>query len=192
MIAIAIASVMALSSCGKDENSEIVDPLAGKHVVEAVIHAEVTGAFTKAIAIEVEYKDFKGQTHKEIVNSNYDGKNAVFDATIETLVEDEEKEATFHFRSIKGDVENYKSEVSPWGIMCSVVAKLDGKEKKTFYFNEGETEPNKPILEKVEGMNRDKDYAYLHGVVYLDGRFADKNLIITVSKKEVTFTNWNI
>lgn len=191
MMAIAIASVMAFSSC-KEESTEIVDPLAGKHVVEAVIHAEVTGAFTKAIAIEVEYKDFNGKTHTEIVNGKYDGQNATFDASFNTEINGKESEATIHFKGILTDAENYKSEVSPWGIKCSAVATLDGRKGGEFVYNGVTSQSNQPILEDINGTDKKKDNAYLNGFVYLNNRMGDKNLIITVGKTDVTFTNWDL
>lgn len=194
MIAMAIASVLAFSSC-HSESTDIVDPLAGKHEVEATIHAEVSGAFTKAVAIEVEYKDFKGETHKEVVNGNFDGKDAVFDKTIRTVLDGTESEAAIRFRGIKGNADNYKTAVSPWGIKCTAVAKLDGNQKASFYYDGSVTEPDKPILESYPGVTwGQKDNAYLSGVKYLEDIFTkdthDKDLIIKVGKTDVTFTNW--
>lgn len=194
MIALAIASVMSFSSCSKEEKTEIVDPLAGKHEIEVTLHAEVTGSFTKAVAIEVEYTDFDGKAHKEVVNSKFDGQNAVFNTSFKTIANGvDEKEATIHFKGINGDIENYKSETSPWGIKCSAIAKLDGNVKAEFNYERSETKSNQPLVKPVEGSTMQTNNAYLYGVVHLADFFTessnDKSLIITAGKK-VTFTNW--
>lgn len=149
MIALAIASAMTLSSCHK-ESTEIIDPTGGEHEVEATIHAEVTGAFTKALSIEVEYKDFKGDMHTEIVNGNFDGKNAEFNTTIKTKADGNEKEATVTFKTNFNNSDSYKSEVSPWGMVCSVKAKLDSRDYPEFVYSKSETVPGKSLVEVHE------------------------------------------
>lgn len=192
MIALAIASVMSFSSCSKEEKTEIVDPLAGKHKVEATIHAEITGALTKAVAIEVEYKDFDGKVHKEVVNGKFDGQNATFDASFETIAQGDDKEAYIYFKGITGDTENYKTAVSPWGVKCSAVAKLDGNVKAQYFYDGSETKSNVPLLGEVGGVTVNN--AYLACERPLETRFTPnyqrRELKISVRKTDVLFDNW--
>ena len=145
MIAAAVAFVMAFTNCNKEEEHELVDPLEGKHMVEATIHAEVSGAFTKALAIELNYTDFEGNAETVLVNGNYDGTNTVFDKTIWTKVDDKEKEATVRIKTTLGDIDTYKAEVAPWALKCNVVVKRDGNVIQNYGDTETETMAGIPI-----------------------------------------------
>lgn len=184
MIALAIASAMTLSSCHK-ESTEIVDPTGGEHEVEATIHAEVTGAFTKALSIEVEYKDFNGDMHTEIVNGNFDGKNAKFNTIIKTKADGNEKEATVTFRTNFNNSDSYKSEVSPWGMLCSVKAKLGSTEYPAFVYSKSETVPGKSLVEVHETWTSNWAYSAKNDA---DNYFnkGEKKYVIKVGKSETT------
>ena len=147
-----MALVMSFTSCNKHEETEIVDPLAGNHVVEATIHAEVSGAFTKAIAIEVDYTNFDGQSETVLVNGSFDGTNTVFDRTIKTIVKDKETEAKVRFKANLGKAETYMAEKAPWAIKCNVVAKLDGRIIDRFDYDKIETNV-KTIENPSENLN---------------------------------------
>lgn len=184
MIAAAVAFVMAFTNCNKEDEHELVDPLEGNHMVEATIHAEVSGAFTKALAIELNYTDFEGNAETVLVNGNYDGANTVFDKTIWTKVDDKEKEATVRIKTMLGDIDTYKAEVAPWALKCNVVVKRDGNVVQNYGDTETETMAGIPIYDPNLIRANWADWA--HKIVNdMFGGDGSKQFVITVNPQEI-------
>lgn len=184
IIATAVALVMGFTSCEKEEKNELVDPLAGNHVVETEIHAEISGAFTKAFAFKVGYTDFDGNTDTVMVNGNFDGENATFDKKFLTKVSDKETEASVNIKTFLGDLDTYKSELSPWNINYYVVVRVDGNEIKRYAQDEKESMSGIAIFDPVNGHTYD-NWALNAYNIFKDmfGENGDKDFVISVGSK---------
>ena len=184
IIATAIAFVMGFTSCEKEEKTELVDPLAGNHVVETEIHAEISGAYTKAFAFKVGYTDFDGNTDTVMVNGNFDGEKATFDKKFQTKVSDKETEASVNIKTFLGDLDTYKSELSPWYINYYVVVKVDGIEIKRYAQDDHETMQGIAIFDPVNNHTYDNwalnTYKFFKNMF---GENGDMNFVISVGPK---------
>lgn len=187
IIATAIAFGMTLTSC--DDEDTFTDLLDGDHLVETQIHAEITGGFTKAFAFKVGYTDFDGNTDTVLVNGNFDGEKATFDKKFQTKVSDDNKEASVKIKTLLGEVENYKAELSPYAVKYSVIVKLDGKN----YYNYDRdddvvTESGLPVYDDEVDYNI-IDWAK-RAFGHFDNMFGEngtKDLVISVGRKGINF-----
>lgn len=135
MIALAIASVMMFSSCHKEETTYL-DPNSptngidiDKMELEVVVDAEISGAMTKAVSMDITYINFKGESGHAVLNKDFSGQDLTFNTSSKTIGKG--KKFGLCVKTTIADYNIYKSESAPWNAMYRAIVKINGEEVKT-------------------------------------------------------------
>lgn len=147
MIAIAIASVMMITSCHKEEITYI-DPDAphggstpdpDKMEIEVEVSAELSGVMTKAVSMSIAYVNFKGQSGETVLNKDFNGQNLTFNTKSNTVGKGEK--FGLCIKTTLADREVYASLTAPWVAMYRAQVKVNGevKENITLGYSQNES-----------------------------------------------------